>query len=71
MTSSNNCKESQCRKTVKAVQQEQYHLSSRKLDKGSSNKALCVYGCAAEEKSYITFNFNLNICVEKQQHPLL
>jgi len=51
MTSSNNCKESQCRKTVKAVQQGQYHLSSRKLDKGSSNKALCVYGCAAEEKS--------------------
>ncbi|KAG4091171.1 hypothetical protein H8356DRAFT_1356692 [Neocallimastix lanati (nom. inval.)] len=27
------------------------HLLSRKLDKGSSNKPLCVYGCAAGEKS--------------------
>ncbi|KAG4096974.1 hypothetical protein H8356DRAFT_1338726 [Neocallimastix lanati (nom. inval.)] len=46
MTSSNytwsNCK---------AVQQGRDYLLSRKLDKGSSNKPLCVYRCAAEEKS--------------------
>jgi len=35
----------------KAVQQGRDHLLSRKLDKGSSNKPLCVYGCAAGEKS--------------------
>ena len=35
----------------KAVQQGRDHLLSRKLDKGSSNKTLCVYGCAAGEKS--------------------
>ncbi|KAG4102522.1 hypothetical protein H8356DRAFT_1420815 [Neocallimastix lanati (nom. inval.)] len=31
---------------------QKHHLLSRKLDKGSSNKLLCVYGCAAGEKSY-------------------
>ncbi|KAG4081729.1 hypothetical protein H8356DRAFT_1333600 [Neocallimastix lanati (nom. inval.)] len=46
MTSSNytwsNCK---------AVQQGQDHLLSRKLDKGSSNKPLCIHGRAAGVKS--------------------
>jgi len=36
-------------KNCKAVQQGQHHLLSRKLDKGSSNKPLCVYRCAAGE----------------------
>ncbi|KAG4084391.1 hypothetical protein H8356DRAFT_1436245 [Neocallimastix lanati (nom. inval.)] len=34
-----------------AVQHGQHHLLSRKSDKGSSNKSLCVYGCASGEKS--------------------
>jgi len=40
-------------RNCKAVQQGQHHLLSRKLDKGSSNKPLCVYGCAAGEKSLL------------------
>jgi len=34
-------------KDCNSVQQKQHHLLSRKLDKGSSNKLLCVYRCAA------------------------